>query len=70
MLGGIVILCWGILCFYAAFFTKNKYTFFVSFPPNHSFKGKSSERANKIRNIIGGIIFLLAGLILIEQNRT
>ncbi|KAA5545762.1 hypothetical protein [Adhaeribacter rhizoryzae] len=68
MIDGLAFICWGLLCLYTAFFTKNKYAFMWFFP-SHGFKFKNPEKGNKVLNVIGGILFIGIGLMLIGQAR-
>ncbi|AKQ46844.1 hypothetical protein TH63_16345 [Rufibacter radiotolerans] len=64
MIDGLLFICWGALCFYAAFFTKNNYAFMM-FIPNDGLKFSDPNKGNKIRNIIGVLVFIPIGIILL-----
>ena len=57
MIDGLFFISWGLLCFYTAFFTKNKQAFIWFFPCN-GFKFKNPEKGNKIMSLIGGLMYL------------
>lgn len=71
MIHGIILMIWGILCLYAAFFTSNKYCF-VGIPAHirNAWRKGINPKDNKLFNIYGGLIFLIIGLVILRHNLT
>ena len=66
MIHGAVLIGWGFLCLFTAFFTDNTYCF-AGVPSHipHTWGKKYNQKDNKFLNISGGIIFIIVGLLIL-----